>query len=141
MECSNSVDKLGKKCFDRGVHFYLYKHLVRVIPLAMVDDILGISVCGNKSIAMNTFINTNIEMKKLKFHTPNTTGKSKCHKLHIGKSNKLCPELLVHGCSMEMVQSDTYLGDVISSDGSNTENLRKRISKGKGILAQIRNIL
>ena len=141
MECSNSVDKLGKKCFDRGVHFYLYKHLVRVIPLAMVDDILGISVCGNKSIAMNTFINTNIEMKKLKFHTPNTTGKSKCHKLHIGKSNTLCPELLVHGWPMEMVKSDTYLGDVISSDGSNTENVKKRISKGKGILAQIRNIL
>ena len=42
---------------------------------------------------------------------------------------------------MEMVKSDTYLGDVIASDGSDTENLRTRILKGKGILAQIRNIL
>ena len=83
MECSNSVDILGKKCHNRGIHFYLYKHMVRVLPLAMVDDILGISLCGNKSIALNSFINTNIEIKKLKFHTPVTTGKNKCHKLHI----------------------------------------------------------
>ena len=80
-------------------------------------------------------------MKKLKFHTPNTTGKSKCHKLHVGRSNTLCPELRVHGSPMECVQSDTYLGDVISSDGSNTENIKMRISKGNGILAKIRNIL
>ena len=107
----------------------------------MVDDNLGISVCGNRSIAMNMFINTHMEMKRLKFHTPDTTGKSKCHKLHVGKINSICPELRVHGSPMECVQSDTYLGDVISADGSNTENIRKRISKGNGILAQIRNIL
>ena len=141
MECSNSVDTLGKRCFNRGIHFYSYKHMVRVLPLAMVDDILGIGHCGNKSIALNTFINTHIEMKKLKFHTPNTTGKSKCHKLHVGKTNTLCPELRVHGCPMECVQSDTYLGDVIAADGTNTENIKKRISKGNGILAQIRDIL
>ena len=105
MECSNSVDTLGKKCHNRGIHYYLYKHMVRVLPLAMVDDVLGISQCGNKPIALNTFINTHIEMKKLKFHTPNTTGKSKCHKLHVGKVNKLCTELKVHGSSREMVQS------------------------------------
>jgi hypothetical protein len=107
----------------------------------MVDDILGIGLCGNKSIALNTFINTHIEMKKLKFHTPNTTGKSKCHKLHVGKSNTLCPELRVHGSPMECVQSDTYLGDVISANGSNKENIKQRISKGNGILAKIKNIL
>ena len=28
MECSNSVDTLGKRCHARGVHYYLYKHLV-----------------------------------------------------------------------------------------------------------------
>jgi hypothetical protein len=141
MECSNSVDTLGKRCRDRGVHYYLYKNLVRVLPLAMVDDILGIGLCGNKSIALNTFINTHIEMKRLKFHTPNTTGKSKCHKLHVGEMNTLCPELLVHGCPMESVQSDTYLGDVIAADGTNTLNIKARISKGNGILAKIRNYL
>ena len=123
MQCSNSVDTIGKRCRDRGIHFYLYKQIVRVLPLAMVDDILGIGSCGNKSVALNTFINTHMEMKKLKFHTPNTTGKSKCHKMHVGKSSILCPELRVHGSPMECVQSDTYLGDVLTNDGTNTVNI------------------
>ena len=87
MECSNAVDMLGRRCRDRGIHHYLYKKMVRVLPLAMVDDILGIGVCGNKSVALNNYINTHIEMKKLRFHTPDTTGKSKCHKIHIGTPN------------------------------------------------------
>ena len=107
----------------------------------MVDDFLSIGLCGNKSIAINTFINTHIEMKKLKFHTPNAAGKSKCHKLHVGKSNTLCPELRVHGCPMETVQTDTYLGDVLAADGGNTANIKARISKGNGILSKIRKYL
>ena len=66
---------------------------------------------------------------------------SKCHKLHAGKANRLCPELRVHGSVMENVSSDTYLGDIISSDGSNKANIMKRISKGNGIVSQIRSIL
>ena len=42
---------------------------------------------------------------------------------------------------MECVESDTYLGDVISATGSNTQNIKSRILKGKGILAQIRKYL
>ena len=42
---------------------------------------------------------------------------------------------------MECVKSDTYLGDIISFDGSNTENIKQRISKGNGIIAQIKTIL
>ena len=64
MECSNSVDKIGKMCKERGIHQYVYKKMVRVLPLACVDDLLGFAPCGNKSIALNTFINTHIEMKK-----------------------------------------------------------------------------
>ena len=86
-QCSVSVDKIGKMARERGIHQYLYKGMVRVLPLACVDDLLGFAPCGNKSISLNTFINTHIEMKKLKFHTPSITGKSKCHKLHIGKPN------------------------------------------------------
>ena len=111
-------------CKERGIHQYLYKGMVRILPLACVDDLLGFAPCGNKSIALNTFINTHMEMKKLKFHTPDQSGKSKCHKLHVGKTNTLCPELRVHGCPMECVQSDTYLGDVIAADGTNTEYSR-----------------
>ena len=60
MECSNTVDTLGRLCRDRGIHHYKYKDMVKVLPLAMVDDILGIAICGNKSLALNTFINTHI---------------------------------------------------------------------------------
>ena len=42
---------------------------------------------------------------------------------------------------MEDVSSDTYLGDVISSDGRNTLNLKKIVSKGLGIISQIVNLL
>ena len=62
--CSNSVDTLGKKCRDRGNLHYLYKNTVRVLPLAMVDDLLGISPCGIDSLELNTFMNSQIELKK-----------------------------------------------------------------------------
>ena len=61
--CSNSVDTLGKKIRNRGVPSYLYKDTVRVLPLAMVDDINAISRCGIESVSLNTFINTQMELK------------------------------------------------------------------------------
>ena len=141
MQCSNSVDMLGKIFKTRGIHQYVYKNAANILPLSMVDDLVGISECSNKSISLNTFINTHIEMKKLKFHTPDASGKSKCHTMHIGKSRDLCPELRVHGTVMERVTSDTYLGDIISVDGSNSENIRNCVSKGNGIIAKIKNYL
>ena len=117
--CSNSVDTIGKKIRDRGETTYLYKNTVRVLPLAMVDDINAISKCGINSIALNTYINTQVELKKLRFHIPDKAGKSKCHKMHIGDSEATCPTLKVHGTNMENVKEDTYLGDLISSDGKN----------------------
>ena len=93
MECSVSIDKIGKLCTERGEHMYKYKDLVDIVPLAMVDDLLGIAPCGLKSLALNSFINTQIEMKRLKFHTPDSQGKSKCHKIHVGNICDSCPEL------------------------------------------------
>ena len=120
---------------------FLDKGLVNIVPLAMVDDLLGISKCGFKSLALNTFINTQIEMKRLKFHTPDVNGKTKCHKIHVGKSNEHCPKLKVHGTEMKTVESDPYLGDEISGDGSNKLNIQKRVSKGLGIIPQLMSIL
>ena len=139
--CSNSVDTLGKKIRDRGEVTYLYKNSVRVLPLAMVDDINAISKCGLDSVSLNTFVNTQMELKKLRFHVPDKAGKSKCHKMHVGGNQKMCPELKVHGTVMESVKDDMYLGDLISSDGKNRKNVEKRISKGLGIITQIMNLL
>ena len=93
--CSNTVDTIGKKCRDRGELHYLYKNTGRVLPLAMVDDLNCISKCGLESIELNTFINTQIELKKLRFHVPDDKGKSKCHKLHIGKNEEMLDSLLL----------------------------------------------
>ena len=139
--CSNSIDTIGKKIRDRGEKTYLYKNTVRVLPLAMVDDINAISRCGIESVNLNTIINTQIELKKLRFHVPDQNGKSKCHKLHIGEHKATCPVLKVHGTVMETVTEDVYLGDVISNDGKNKKNVENRISKGLGIITQIMNLL
>ena len=141
LKCSNSMDKLGKVCEASGEHLYKYKNIVHVPILTMVDDTLAISECGHKSLAMNEFINNQIEMKKLKMHTPDVTGKTKCHKIHVGCANLVCPELLVHGTVMQQVSEDTYLGDVVRSDGKNTSNLKNRLSRGIGVISQIINLL
>jgi hypothetical protein len=46
LQCSNTMDKIGKRCFENGEHLYMYKGRVGVMPLAMVDDLLGVDV-GN----------------------------------------------------------------------------------------------
>ena len=68
-------------------------------------------------------------------------GKSKCHVIHIGKEVPQCQELKVHGFQIEKVKRDTYLGDIISHDGSNKQNIEARVSKGLGLVSQIMNIL
>ena len=139
--CSNTVDTLGKKCRDQNQHVYMYKKRSKVLIFAMCDDINGVAKCGLESVALNAFITSQIELKKLKFHTPDKDGKSKCHKLHVGKMHANCPQLKVHGTTMEDVSYDTYLGEIISADGKNTRNIRKRISRGLGAINQIMNLV
>ena len=141
LKCANSMDKIGGKCIKTGRHLYSYKGVVKIMPLAMIDDLLVISECGSKSVGANIFINTEIEMKKLKLHTPTNQGKTKCHNIHIGKNLHKCSELFVHDFKMENVEHDTYLGDVISKDGKNTKNVEARTSKGLGILGHIMDVL
>ena len=120
---------------------YTYKGRTGIMPLAMVDDLLAIAKCGPESNKVNVFINAEIDMKKLKFHVPGIDGKSKCNKIHIGRRKMDCQGLQVHGCPMKEVKNDTYLGDIISSDGKNTLNIESRVSKGLGIVSQIMDIL
>ena len=141
MLCANSIDTIGKKCRDRGQLTYLYKKTAKILPLAFVDDLNGISKCGDDSRALNIFLTTQIELKKLKFHVPNKEGKTKCHKMHIGKKHDMCPTLKIHGTIMPEVNEDVYLGDILSNDGKNTKNIKQRISKGLGVVNQIFDIL
>ena len=141
MLCSNSIDTIGKKCRDGRIHCYYYKKRTRILPFGFVDDLNGIARCGQESLDLNIFINTQIELKRLRFHVPDITGKTKCHKLHIGRSHKNCPALKVHGTVMPEVSEETYLGDILSNDGKNTKNVENRISKGIGIINNIFNLL
>ena len=141
IECANSIDKIGKKCYDTGENLFIYKKIVRILPLSYIDDLMTISQCGAQSLKMNTFVGAQIESKKLKFHTPDASGKSKCNFLHVGKRNKECPDLKVHGANIKRVSHETYLGDILSDDGKNTKNVKNRISKGLGIISRIMRIL
>ena len=105
--CSNSIDTVGKVSEASG-QFFLYKNIARIIPLAMVDDLISVRTCGFESIESNVTINTIIELKKLKFHVPEAGKKSKCHYLHVGKPNKRCPGMKVHGEKADRVEEAVY---------------------------------
>ena len=89
IECANSIDKIGQKSFSEGKNLLLYKKIVRIPPLGYIDDILTMAKCGTASLSLNTFVNTQIETKKLKFHTPDSNGKSKCHFMHVGEKSRV----------------------------------------------------
>jgi hypothetical protein len=81
----------GGKCRNMGENIYMYKKTERILPLAFVDDLNGISKCGKDSLALNIFLTTKIELKKLKVHVPDQSGKTKCDKMHIGRKGDNCP--------------------------------------------------
>ena len=147
---SNMVDKnIGEPSFKTG-NVYMYKEKVPIPPLTMVDDTLGISVCGVKSVKMNNFLNTRTNLMNLQF------GCDKCEKLHIGKkqNNDICPELTVDSWKEELiekvdvskhveekyngksvmkeVEDKKYLGDLISKNGTNKRNLKEKNQQGHG---------
>ncbi len=137
IQCSNQIDMLGKECITKNIHLFTYKGLVKVPPLAMIDDILAVALCGMKSFAVNTFINTKIEIKKLGFSRP------KCKHMHVGADCPFCPTLEVHGEVIDKSAHEKYLGDTVADTlpECNTKNVANRKIKGLGVVAQIMSIL
>ena len=74
-------------------------------------------------------------MKKLRFND------KKCHKIHYGPQSIKCPKLIVQGKEMMEVNIDDYLGDVVTNEPNMKMNVKKRISKGFGIISQIMNMI
>ena len=120
MECSNSTEKIGKLIYKDGEHMYSYKNMVNTLPFLMVDDLLAVAECGIKSVALNTFKTTHIEMKKLCFHTPDENVKSKCHIMHVGRSNVSCDKGLF-----------IYL--MIKVEGGGSQAKYHSLSRGRGV--------
>jgi hypothetical protein len=68
-------------------------------------------------------------------------GSAKCHQIHLGKPSITCPELLVHGAPMKKSNLEKYLGDLVSKELTNKQNIENRQSKAMGIISQIMTLL
>ena len=63
---SVQVDRIGQESMEAG-HFYLYKEILPIGFLGLVDDIVGITEAGYKAQQLNTFINQKTAEKSLQF--------------------------------------------------------------------------
>ena len=156
--CSVQVDTFGKECIKKNKFLYKYKESVGIPPLSMVDDLVLISRCGIESVLMNGFINCKTNQKKLQY------GVDKCHRMHVGPKNHLCPDLFIDSWEVKSVdavdtgvsglvdsftgsslvedsEAEKYLGDIISKDGNNKKNIEARKGKGIGVKNQIMDII
>ena len=133
--CTTSMDKLGQEVYENENLIYWYKGIVAVPPLCMVDDILAVQSCSQKSVELNAKINAFIELKKLSF------SQSKCSKIHIGKENAVCPQLKVHEQTMKDSHQEKYLGDLVHTSGKIKATIEQRAAKGWGIVSDILAIL
>ena len=115
LKCTGQIDSLGRNGYTNQTALYIYNNNCFVPILGMIDDTLGMSVCGVDSVELNAFINTTMESRKLYFNT------SKCHKIHIGPRRDECPQIKVHDKIMQEYETEKYLGDMISGKG-NEEN-------------------
>ena len=61
-------------------HFYLYKNVLPVGFLGLVDDVVGITEAGYKAQQLNAFFNIKTAEKTLQF------GATKCKSMLIGKN-------------------------------------------------------
>ena len=133
--CTTTMDKIGQKAYKTGSALYMYKGMVSIPPLGMVDDELTIAECGANATITNAIINSFTESKKLKF------GIKKCNKMHIGEDTLVCEDIRVHDSVGKTVLQDKYVGDVLENNGSNKANIKERLDKGYGIVNEILSIL
>ena len=136
IKCSVQMDTLGKDALQTGHGIFKYKNAVDVPSLAMIDDVMGMSTCGDASLELNAIINAKMESKKLRL------SKDKCCKIHICRKAEQCTQTLkVHNENMKNASQLTYLGDVICENGLLDETILQRGQKAEGITTQITSIL
>ena len=132
--CTTTMDKLGQLAYENSELLYMYKGLVSVPPICMVDDILSVQKCSETG-GINATINAFIESKKL------TLSNRKCNRIHIGKHVNACQELKVHSEKMNESDQEKYLGDQIHKSGKTKATISDRVAKGFGIISEIQAIL
>ena len=159
LKCTVTVDSISESATDKiPQHLYLYRNIVPIPPLGMVDDQINVANCGVDSTIASSHINSMTNIKKLQF------GPSKCFKLHIGKNTSVCPEDIIDTWTMKSsseyvssilemmdkegdqeillsVTNEKYLGDVIMASGSNSLNIQARVQRGLVAVNQISELL
>ena len=136
LKCANQMDSISRECIRDDNGLYKYRGVLRLSPLGMIDDLACIARCGFDSVELNAIINGKINVKRLEFN------KDKCVKLHIssnqgrtccntklGQSDQktvTCVQLEVQDTKMKECDTEKYIGDMISSDGSNDKNITNR---------------
>ena len=133
--CSTVMDKLAKIFYQDKNLLYMYKSVVEVPVLGMVDDVLNVAKCSEQAILSNSTINTFMEQNKLKLAA------GKCSQVHIGKKVDQCSVLKVHEESMKESDSEKYLGDFIRTDGKIDSTINDRIRRAYSYLSEIRALL
>ena len=84
----------------------------------------------------NGIVQAKVECKQLEL------GHAKCFQMHIGNNSKqLCPLLEVHGVQMKTSEKETYLGNLLTTDGKLDQNIKERFNKGVGKTNEIISIL
>ena len=58
MQCTNGYHR--KRIPKTGKGIYKYKNTVHILSLAMIDDVIGMSACGDDSIELNDIMNAKI---------------------------------------------------------------------------------
>ena len=119
LKCSVQVDTLGKDCLAEGEGLYKYKECTNIPALTFVDDALAFTTCGTESVKLNAKVQSKFESKRLEL------GYEKCFQMHVGNKNKnCCPILKVKNSDMKTATRETYLGDVLTSDGKINLNIQ-----------------
>ena len=111
----------------------------------MIDDVLGLSNCGPESTQLQEYINIKTASKKLQFATDKTA------RMHVGSKNNTykCDqsyidswgtrqtnptEKFMGSVKVRQTQKIKYLGEIISSDGTNSANVSARMKRGFGTI-------
>ena len=149
---SSTVDSFGKECFEKEKHLFWYRNKTPVSPLAMLDDVLALSSCGPESTQIQDFLNIKSGCKKLQYSTEKT------YRMHIGRRRPeyKCEQSFVDSwvvdrssltdkysgaVKVKFTNTIKYLGERISSDGTNTENVAARTGRGYGTVKEICHML
>ena len=135
LQATTSMSQLGSLAYKRGKPLLTYKETVQIPVMGMIDDIATVTKCGMQTVLSNAVTNSFVESKRLQL------GPKKSHRLHFGKKHKDCLDLTIHGDKMENSKQEKYVGDIITEDAKNDENIAARKGKAFAIAGDILAIL